>query len=92
MSKCVGKQILFFLITQLCLLHKVKTKMKPLFHPYQTHPHPDHLGSFVQQFSLGIKEHDDTNTFFEDPEMEDEHCALHKTRVNINIVHDLKSK
>lgn len=27
----------FFLITQLCLLHKVKSKTKPLFHPYQTH-------------------------------------------------------
>lgn len=66
--------------------------MKPLFHPYQTHPHPDHLGSIVQRFSLGIKEHDNTHKHFssEEPETGDKHCALHKTRVNINIVHHLK--
>lgn len=37
--------------------------MKTLSQPYQTHPHPNHLGSFVQQFSLGIKKHDDINSF-----------------------------
>lgn len=31
----------------------------PFFCPYQTHSHPNLLGSIVQQFSLGIKEEDD---------------------------------
>lgn len=35
--------------------------MKPPFCPYQTHSHPNLLGSIVQQFSLGIKEQDDTD-------------------------------
>lgn len=34
------------------------------FLPYETPPHTDHLGSFVQRFSLGIKEHDDTDQDF----------------------------
>lgn len=59
------------------------------FRPYQTHPHADHLGSFVQQFSLGIKEHDDTDKHFR-TQRHRTYAALHKTRVNINTVHHLK--
>lgn len=90
-SKCVGKQILF-LITQLCLLHKVKTKMKPLFHPYQTHPHPDYLGSFVQRFSLKIKERDNTDKHFplRTKRWRTNTVPYIKTGVNINIIYDLK--
>lgn len=44
--------------------------MKPLFHPYQTHPHPDHLGSIVQRFSLGIKEHDNNTQTLSSKEQE----------------------
>lgn len=62
--KYVRKKIhFFFLITQLCLLQS-KNKNKTPFHPYQTPPHPDHLGSIVRGFILGRKEHDDTDDHF----------------------------
>lgn len=55
-----------------------KNQNEAPFCPYQTHSHPNHLGSIVQQFSLGIKEHDDRQKVsLEDPETEDRHCAQH---------------
>lgn len=58
-----------FLITQLCWLHQVKTKKnEPPFCPHQSHFPPNRFSSIVQQFSLGIKEHEDRRFSFESSE------------------------